>query len=82
MNTTKTLAITQFISGIKAEAVRRIHDGAIALIITRPAGNGMVDIHQVPFMSADKGMQAYYDVVKSIRKMEDELMLGKRPEVV
>lgn len=82
MNTTKTLAITQFISGIKAEAVRRIHDGAIALIITRPAGNNMVDIHQVPFMPADKGMQAYYDVVKSIRKMEDELMLGQRPEVV
>lgn len=82
MNTTKTLAITNFISGISAEAVRRLHDGAIALIIKRPAGNGMVDIHQVPFMDADKGMKAYYDVVNSIRKMEDELMLGKRPEVV
>lgn len=82
MNTTKTLAITHFVSGVKAEAVRRIHDGAIAIIITRPAGNSMVDIHQVPFMSPDAGMKAYYEVVNSIRKLEDELMLGRHPEVV
>ena len=80
--TTKTVAITHFISGIKAEAVRRIHDGAISVVITRPARGGAVDIHQIPFTEPGAGMQGYYTVINSVRKMEDELMLGHHPEVV
>ena len=72
--TTKTAAITNFISGVRAEAVKRIHDGAVAVVITRPSHNNTIDIHQIPFMPTEVGMKAYYSVVNSIRALEDKAM--------
>lgn len=65
-----------FTSGIRAEAVKRIHDGAVSVVIIKPTGHNAVDIHQIPFMAADVGMSAYYSIVNSIRSLEDRAKRG------
>lgn len=73
MSTTKPVAITTTISGIRITAEKRIHDSAVSVITERTV-NGKTTVIQTPFAEYSQGMEAYYKTVAGVRQLEDVAM--------
>lgn len=73
MSTTKPVAITTTVSGIRITAEKRLHDSAVS-VITERTKDGQKMIIQTPFTEYSQGMEAYYRTVAGVRQLEDVAM--------